>query len=293
MKPWAGTDPDAIYRAKPLARSVPVRTLPLYLDALWMHHRARTVRSALASTWALLLPVDCICCHHPDSTLCAACAKALRAGSLHPMRVECRADALPVNQRAQALPVIAAGSYEHELAAVILSFKNHQMPALGKLLAPALARSVLAGVQSLTDPERPVVLVPVPTRLRARAKRGYFPLGVLLTRMLRARVLPQGVLVEHLLRYRLSRQFVSAQKGKGRGARSVVRGTMEATNMPALARMLALGAQVLFVDDVLTTGATLAEAHRSLADSGLQLCGAVVLAATPAPDPKERVRSAR
>lgn len=293
MEPWVRTDPDAMYRPK---RSVGTTTgghLPRCLDVLWNHRGAHAVRSAMASTAALLLPIECVCCQRPDTTLCPSCAKAMRAACLHPHRVEHRADALPVNQRHEALPVIAAGSYEHELAAVILAFKNHQMPALGKVLVPALARAVFTAVEELADPGRPVVLVPVPTRLRAKAKRGYFPLGVLLARMGRSRVLPQRVLVGQLVRYRARGQFTTAQKGRGKRARSVVRGTMEAPDTPSLARLLVLEAQVLFIDDVLTTGATLAEAQRALAGSGLQVCGAVVLAATPAPDPHGDVRSPR
>ncbi|MHA7242358.1 ComF family protein [Paeniglutamicibacter antarcticus] len=293
MKPWKRKDPDAIYRRKPPAGTTSGPRLPRCLDALWCQRGARAVRAALASTAALLLPVDCVCCQRPDSTLCPTCSKAMRTACLHPQRVEHRADALPVNQLGEALPVIAAGIYDHELAAVILAFKNHQMPALGKVLVPALARAVFTAVAELADPGRPVVLVPVPTRLRAKAKRGYFPLGVLLARMNRSRVLPERVLVEHLVRYRASGQFASAQKGRGKRARSVVRGTLDAPDTRGLARMLSLEAQVLFIDDVLTTGATLAEAQRALADSGLLVCGAVVLAATPAPDPKQGVRSAR
>jgi predicted amidophosphoribosyltransferase len=43
------------------------------------------------------------------------------------------------------------------------------------------------------------------------------------------------------------------------------------------------GTPVLLVDDVLTTGATLLDAERSLAAHGCHTLGAIVLAATPAP----------
>ncbi|MDO5744621.1 MAG: ComF family protein [Micrococcaceae bacterium] len=293
MKPSMRTDLDAIHRPKPTVGTATGRHLSRYLDALWHHRRVHAVCLAMSSTAALLLPVECVCCQRPDITLCPSCARALRAACLHPQRVEHRADALPVNQRHDPMPVIAAGSYDHELAAVILAFKNHQMPALGKVLAPPLARAVYTAVEQLADPGRPVVLVPVPTRLRAKAKRGYFPLGVLLVRMGRSRVLPERVLVGHLVRYGAWGQFTSAQKGRGKRARSVVRGAMEARDTPLLSRLLAVEAQVLFIDDVLTTGATLAEAQRALAVSGLPVCGAVVLAATPAPDPDGDVRSPR
>ncbi|RAX50967.1 ComF family protein [Arthrobacter sp. AQ5-05] len=293
MKPWIRPDPDAIYRRSPVPRRAPARSWVRLLDALWRHRGARAVRAGLHGTAALLFPVDCVCCRRPDTVVCGPCAGSLRASCLHPRRVENRAAALPLDGRLEPLPVVAAGAYEHELAAVVLAFKNHQMPALGRYLVPPLARAVLASLDTLVDPGRPVVLVPVPTRLRARSRRGYFPVGLLLSRLRRARVLPAGVQVGNLVRYRVARQFTSAQKGKGRRARGAVHGTMHAPATPHLARLVAAGTQVLFVDDVLTTGATLAEAHRALAGSGLRVCGAAVLAATPAPDETHHVRATR
>ncbi len=261
-----------------------------HADALWNRGVVRRMRAALRGTAALLLPVACVCCGRPDFTICAACGTALRAGVLHPRRVEQWAEALPLNPHQEPLPVLAAGSYQHELAAVILAFKNHQMPGLAPVLVPALARAVREGITTLTTFGSPVVLVPVPIRLAARSRRGYFPVGMLLKGLRHSGVLPSAVLVENLLRYRGSYQFTGAQKGKSRQARVSVRNTMQAHGSQKTAQLVARGAQVLLIDDVLTTGATLAEAQRSLADSGLVLCGAVVVAATPAPDEKRVVR---
>lgn len=293
MKDRKRNDADAIFkRTRPVA-GAPARTLLGRVDAWWAHGAAYAVRSAMQGTAALLLPVDCVCCRRPDSVLCTPCAKAMRTACLRPRRVEHRAESLPLNHRNEPLPVVAAGAYEHELAAVILAFKNRQMPGLVGMLVPPLARAVKSAIDTLVEPGAPVVLVPVPTRLQARNRRGYFPVGLLLGRLRRTRVLPDRVLVAGLVRYRATRQFTSAQKGKGRRARGAVRNSMCASGGGLPARLAVLGARVLLVDDVLTTGSTLAEAKRVLAEAGLQVCGAVVLAATPAPDEKRGVRSTR
>ncbi|MFL4475176.1 ComF family protein [Paeniglutamicibacter sp. MACA_103] len=286
-------DPDAVYKRAVPAGGAPVRSRLRRLDAWWVNGPAYAVRSAARCTAALLLPVECVCCKRPDAVVCGPCARAMRTACLHPRRVEHRAEALPVDGRHVPMPVIAAGSYEHELAAVVLAYKNHQMPGLVGLLVPPMARAVKSALDTLAAPGVPVVLVPVPTRLQARKRRGYFPVGLLLGRLRRAGVLPERVLVARLVRYRAARQFTSAQKGKGRRARGAVRNSMCARRTRSLSRLAARGAQVLFVDDVLTTGSTLAEAHRALEGAGLRVCGAVVLAATPAPDEKRDVRPAR
>ncbi|MGJ3188777.1 ComF family protein [Paenarthrobacter sp. FR1] len=71
------------------------------------------------------------------------------------------------------------------------------------------------------------------------------------------------------------------QKGLGRGERANrVRGSMHVRGR----RIQELrGRRCILVDDVLTTGATLAEAARAVTAAGGLVCGAVVLAATRPP----------
>lgn len=254
------------------------------LDQCLALREARIVRSALRTTTAFLLPVQCVSCGRPDERLCRSCAKGLRRSARQAIRVEEPAEALPLNAQGQPLPVMAAGKYEHELASVLLHYKNQQMVALGKILVPLLAAALRAAIQELADPSAPVILVPIPTRRQALAKRGYWPVGLLLHKVDRAHLLPANVRVAKVLRFSIRASWGKAQKSKGRKGRASVRNTMQTRDTPGARKVLNSAAQVLFVDDVLTTGATLAEAHRSLGEFDLRIRGAVVVAGTPPPN---------
>ncbi|GHD00865.1 ComF family protein [Zhihengliuella salsuginis] len=73
----------------------------------------------------------------------------------------------------------------------------------------------------------------------------------------------------------------SPQKRRGRRARTAVRGTMGVRS--GIGRAELSGRVCLLVDDVLTTGATLGEAHRALAAAGARVVGAVAIAAAHDP----------
>ncbi len=211
-----------------------------------------------------------------------------------------------------ALPVLAAGRYAGSLARVLLAYKNHGHTDLAVVLRPMLAgalhqavnMAVNMSVHQGVDPPvatggRPrtpgsgMVLVPVPATGRSQRRRGYNPLGLLLAGLQSGHLLPAGTTVEPLLsltrrRWReLLRPAALAaaaasgrsQKGLGRsGRRRNVYGTMTAAGKGPLA-----GIRCLVIDDVLTTGATIAEATRALRAAGARVEGAVVLAATAAP----------
>ncbi|WP_370647204.1 ComF family protein [Arthrobacter sp. zg-Y1116] len=277
------------------------------LDRLLYSPAGQGIAAAVSGLAAGLAPVSCVACGAPDHSLCRICAAGIRRGTLHPYSAQEGAGALPAAEPGAPvpgtgpglfvpLPVLAAGVYAGGLARTLLAFKNRGHTDLAGFLAPALAGVLQAAV---TDARRragdiPLLLVPVPGTGGSLRRRGYFPLALLLARLRRRRLLPAGCAVASLvsipagygpagtrLRSRGGGPAGASgpQKGLGRNARRRnVRNTMTAGRSGGLT-----GVNCLVVDDVLTTGATIAETVRALRRAGARVEGAAVLAATPAP----------
>nr|WP_245192529.1 phosphoribosyltransferase family protein [Arthrobacter pigmenti] len=219
--------------------------------------------------------------------------------TVRPFRAEESADGLPASEvsgsrpRADGsdfvpLPVIASGRYAKSLAAVLLAYKNHGHTDLVRWLQAALAGALHEANASLCVHAADVVLVPVPGKGASFRRRGYDPLALLLGGLARRRELPAGAVVVPAVRHARTPAASaifdiakSGQKGLGRrGRRSNVAWSMEPA--PAYQRVLR-GRACLIVDDVLTTGSTIAETARVLRGLDATVAGAVVIAATPAP----------
>ena len=270
----------------------------LLVQPLWharhrAEHRQRLLRAwdllagAAADIVALALPVECVCCGKEDLALCAGCERRLRTLTRHPFRAETGAPALMDTDGSVILPVVAAGIYREELSQSILAFKRHGQGQLRTVLSKVLA-SALAAAYAGTDA---MVLVPVPSSGSAYRKRGFSPVHLLLAGVRRSFDGRRPECTDALRKVRnpgtasglIGNGLSGGQKGLGRGDRSrKVRGSMR-TVRGARGRSLR-GRQCIIVDDVLTTGATLAEAARAIHEAGGIVRGAVVLAATRAPD---------
>ncbi|RBY86536.1 ComF family protein [Blastococcus sp. TF02A-30] len=227
--------------------------------------------SALAD---LVLPRTCAGCGRPASPLCGSCAALLaRPRPAAPRRFP---DGFP--------PTAAAGAYRGTVRPAVVEFKERGRAELAVPLGAALALAVAAVVAAVPGPWRgPVLLVPVPSSaaaLRARGRDHVRELAGRAVRELCAAGLPaaQAPLLRRRGRVRDSAGLPAAQR------RANLAGSFVLARRPAAPEGL-----LVLVDDVVTSGATLAEAASVLAaavpDGGPPVLGAVV-AATPRTPPR-------
>jgi predicted amidophosphoribosyltransferase len=215
--------------------------------------RERERGGVLADLLDLVLPRSCAGCSAPGRMLCAACVAALRRPRRH--RPTPCPPGLP--------PLVAAGSYDGVVRAALLAHKEHGRLGLVRPLGAALATAVRA-----LDPPGGTVLVPVPSAPAAVRARGQDHARRLATAA--AGGVP-GVRSRRLLVPARAVADQSELTTAGRAAN--LSGALRAP------RRLD-GLSVVVVDDVVTTGATLAEAARALRAAGADVRGCAVVAAT-------------
>ncbi|MFF4775638.1 ComF family protein [Microtetraspora fusca] len=266
----------------------------------------------LAALLDLVLPPRCAGCGEPGALVCPLCLEeVLREPAPRPP------DPAP-----PGLPECwSATRYDGAARRVLLAYKERGRTALAPLLSAVLAevaesalaahawrpsvdmgrvgaerggpagRSAAAARGALPGQ---IALVPVPSARAASRRRGHDPVGVITSgaaKLLRRRGLP--VAAAPMLRQgrRVADQagLSSTQRAANlRGAFVVVPGRT-GTARPSGGRVGA----VLLVDDIVTTGATLAEAARAVREAGAEVPLAITVAATPRTRARDRNPAAR
>jgi predicted amidophosphoribosyltransferase len=149
---------------------------------------------------------------------------------------------------------------------------HKERSALG--LVHPLGRCVADVVTSLSPTDR-VVLVPVPSHPSVVRTRGHDPVLRIVrraARVLRSRGTPTAV--------RRPLGVVGRPEDQAGLSGDERRANLAGRFRGRPARIETSAATVLLVDDVITTGATLREAQRALAEAGWRMDGAVTVAAT-------------
>jgi len=205
----------------------------------------------------------CAGCRGPGGPWCTSCAATVRGPAAY-ADLRPWPDGLP--------PVTAAAAYAGPVREALVAFKDHGRWSLRTTLGSALARAV-AGLLVDLPPRAAVTLVPVagsPGSVRSRDGDHVRELADVAAAVLgragvQVRVRPALVPVRRR----------EDQVGLGRSARAEnLRGAMRPR--PGAGSLTG----IVLVDDLVTTGSTLAEAARALRSCGARPIGAATVAAT-------------
>lgn len=257
-----------------------------------MAERVRRLAAGLVAAVSpladLLLPLDCAGCGVADQKLCADCRSALLA----PARPVPAARGAPL----AGLPVLSCAVYDEVVSRIVHAWKDDGRRDLTGPLATALAAAVDAAVEAAVGSpglpsDRPLRLVPVPSSRSAVRRRGE----------------DVGHRLARAAAELMSAEPVSADLMSGRGrAGPPVRAVPLLHQVRAVADQAGLGvddrarnltgalavrrralpagthgAVLVVVDDVMTTGASAAEAVRALRSAGLSVAAVATACHTP------------
>jgi predicted amidophosphoribosyltransferase len=262
--------------------------------------------SILTAALDLVLPQPCAGCGASGDLLCPACSFELAA----PAR-----SCLPSPVPPGLPPVWAVTPYSGIARDLIVTHKERGVSGLAPPLGGALARAVLTAARSTGGADRPILLVPVPSSRASVRERGRDPTLAIAREAARAAGrrtrrephrsgqegdpesleeparsvrgkpprgrrtsddtgpfgAPASVLCVRALEHR---RRVADQAGLSAADRAAnLSGALRA-------RFDLRGLRLIVVDDVMTTGATLAEATRALRAAGAKVPAAAVIAAT-------------
>lgn len=221
-------------------------------------------KSLIEAAISLVAPLECVVCAHPGESLCSACGedtltevpsrcfRCLKRTSDYRTCSICWRTA-PLRH------VWVSSEYNDGVSKIISSYKFHRNRALARPLAKLMA-------ESLPYHKQPLVIVPVPTATARVRQRGYDHTLIL------SQALAQEVgwpVRAHLRRVGQARQVGARRQSRFEQLKGVFR--------PVKLELLK-DKNILLVDDVVTTGATLSEAARSLKNAGAKSISAVVVA---------------
>ena len=251
-----------------------------------MSGRVGSLGGALRS---LTLPGTCAACGvGDDDAVCRACLATL-VGCLFrggPQAV------VPLPEPAGLPPTTAAGAYAGVLAQVIPAYKDADRRDLRSLLAWLLGRalasaagSVIADAASRSSGPRSdaprsdavgdtrrLVVVPMPSARHTTRARGDDPVGDAVAQAAAELGLPCVPALRPVGR-------LADQAGLDAAARAA--NLTRQLRVPRRVAAGLAGRRILLADDVLTTGATLAEGARAIRAAGAHPVAAAVIAATP------------
>ncbi len=222
-------------------------------------------RDFLCRIRGVFAPVRCVSCGRFDYALCRSCVNALRS--------ECnRGTIISSLPRAPSIPVFSALIYGAPYKNILISLKHADSPQFAKTLSLLLSSTLYAArlwlsltatysAPAATD----FVAVPMVSNPAKQRERGFHHLRLLLQRERKENIFYKALRAD---KKRLSQAELDATTRQSNARLLTV-------NATATARLL--NKRVILVDDVCTSGATLAAAAESLAAQGVRVCAAVTV----------------
>lgn len=236
----------------------------MLLDMLhkWFESGWRWVRAHMRALFDLVWPGTCMACGDLGQHLCAACV----------CETQKRLRAPIIRREVVGVPVVAATDFSGPVRHMISAFKDQQAVAVRPWLTALSARALTVAWQSLTGPvsdSLPPILVPVPSSPAAFRRRGRFPLGEVAARLSCAGLVYLPAL-QHVRPVQEQSGLSAAERSKNMSEALVVRGKYAEQLWQR---------QIIVMDDVVTTGATMAAAIVALQPFACEVIG-VAMSAT-------------
>lgn len=214
----------------------------------------------------LIIGASCAGCGRPAITLCETCVALLTPRPHVSWPRPTPGELL----RPTTVTPVASGVHEGALRAALAQYKEEGQFGLLRMLGHFLATSVCFAAPA----DQPMSLIPIPSTRATRLRRGQDTIGELARCSARAlRAVGVDCTVGDAL---VHARRVADQSGlTARERSSNMNGALELRSSAGLD-----GRCIVVVDDILTTGATVAEATRVLTDAGFRPRAIAVIAAT-------------
>ncbi len=209
----------------------------------------------------LAIPQHCAGCGKPRTRICAGCLTEL-CGSPHYVRVK--------SVSPQEFPILAGARYEGAPRNLLLAAKERSQTSLIPVIADAAFGAAALLLESHTAPLR-LVIVPVPSTAHNNRIRGY-NLVAEMARHIRKRLEMNVGDVRVILALKHGRPVADQSQLTARERAANLHGALMLADSH---RKSLHSSQVLILDDLVTTGATLREARRALITGGADVIGAV------------------
>lgn len=218
-----------------------------------MNRFREIIRESWRESLGMFLPTPCVGCGSGTQLACESCLHELAGPGIQFREI--------INPHSgHSIPVSSAWSYGPTSAGFINSFKEHGVTALARVFAVALHASLEQLRSDIPSSSSAMWIAPPTTRASYR-ERGYWPVGVIAQRA--------GIRLVPALTFVRGHSDHAGLDARQREANMA--GALQVD------RPLA-GCDVILFDDVITSGATLRECARAVAQAGGHVVAGLTLA---------------